>query len=98
MPMRPRIALPWPRAILCAHLLLSPLIFRRLTSDAFEQPKAGLLVLAVIAATATALAWAAARTRWSRSEVASMVDGARSRAVQALAATARDPLAAGVWL
>jgi O-antigen ligase/tetratricopeptide (TPR) repeat protein len=88
----------WPRAVLCAHLVLSPLVFLRLTGDSFEQPKAGLLVIAVIAVFAMALASRALRMSWSPGGVAARLGRPGLRAVGALVATGRDPLVAGVWL
>ena len=89
----------WPRAVLYAHLMLSPLLFLRLTGDAFELPKAGLLVLVVIAEVAMALTALALRLSWSRDGAHALLRRARPGALRAVAAAAaRDPLATGIVL
>src|SRR5947209_7751870 len=57
----PRTA-PAARALLFGHLLLSPLLFARITSEAFEYPKTSLLAAVAIVLAAAGLIGALGRS------------------------------------
>jgi O-antigen ligase/tetratricopeptide (TPR) repeat protein len=91
-------ATAWPitadvgRGVLLVHLVLSPLVFSRLTTEAFESNKVALLMLAALALVGlglwSALSWAFAATPAERRE------GPR----RLIAGLLRDPLALGFLL
>src|SRR5690349_7251192 len=80
------------RGVLLVHLVLSPLVFSRLTTEAFESNKVALLLLAALALAGLGL-WVG--VSWL---LAAPPDERRAAPRRLAAAVVRDPLALGFVL